>query len=424
MILIKHKYQKMRIFKFGGASVKDAKAVKNVVKILQQEGFENTLVVISAMGKMTNAFEKVVDAYCNSSEKLTERLNFVKEFHQKICEELFDENHQVFSKIETFFDELSLFFKTNSSLNYNLIYDQVVSFGELLSTTIVSNYLNEQNVENTWLDVRKYIKTNANYRDAKVDWDVTEQNISKINKDTLYITQGFLGGNENNTTTLGREGSDYTAGIFAYCLDAKSVTIWKDVDGVLNADPREFDKTTLLKNLSYNEAIEMAFYGASVIHPKTIQPLERKNIPLFVRSFNDVEKQGTCVSDKGSLEKIPCFIVKKNQILISISAKDFSFMMEDNISEVFEKLHKYQLKVNLIQNSAMSFSVCVDDKFGNFDKFCVELNQNFELKTTKNVNLFTIHNFNDKSIEEIQSKGTTIIKQVNGETVQLVVKES
>ncbi len=413
----------MRIFKFGGASVKDAKAVKNVVKILQQEGFENTLVVISAMGKMTNAFEKVVDAYCNSSKKLTERLNFVKEFHQKICEELFDENHQVFSKIETFFDELSLFFKTNSSLNYNLIYDQVVSFGELLSTTIVSNYLNEQNVENTWLDVRKYIKTNANYRDAKVDWDVTEQNISKINKDTLYITQGFLGGNENNTTTLGREGSDYTAGIFAYCLDAKSVTIWKDVDGVLNADPREFDKTTLLKNLSYNEAIEMAFYGASVIHPKTIQPLERKNIPLFVRSFNDVEKQGTCVSDKGSLEKIPCFIVKKNQILISISAKDFSFMMEDNISEVFDKLHKYQLKVNLIQNSAMSFSVCVDDKFGHFDKFCAELNQNFELKTTKNVNLFTIHNFNDNAIEEIQSRGVTIIKQVNSETVQLVINK-
>ncbi len=414
----------MKIFKFGGASVKDANGVKNVVKILQHEGFENTLVVISAMGKMTNAFEKVVDAYCNSSEKLTEHLNFVKEFHQKICKELFEENHQVFSNIEAFFDELSLFFKTNSSSNYNLIYDQVVSFGELLSTTIVSNYLDFSGIKNTWLDVRKYIKTDANYRDAKVDWGVAEQNISKINKDTLYITQGFLGGNENNTTTLGREGSDYTAGIFAYCLDAKSVTIWKDVDGVLNADPREFLHTSLLKNLSYNEAIEMAFYGASVIHPKTIQPLERKNIPLFVRSFNDVEKQGTCVSDKGSLEKIPCFIVKKNQILISISAKDFSFMMEDNISEVFNKLHKYQLKVNLIQNSAMSFSVCVDDKFGNFDKFCVELNQNFELKTTRSVNLFTIHNFNDKSIEEIQSKGMTIIKQVNSETAQLVVKES
>jgi len=240
----------------------------------------------------------------------------------------------------------------------------------------------------------------------------------------LNITQGFLGGGTNKeTTTLGREGSDYTAGVFAYCLDADSVTIWKDVEGVLNADPRVFTETKLLNEISYTEAIEMAFYGASVIHPKTIQPLEKKNIPLFVRSFDDISNKGTCVGrGKKITPEVPCFIVKKNQILVSISAKDFSFMVENNISDVFEKLHKYKLKVNLIQNSAISFSVCIDDKYNLFDTFYDDLKTKFIIKSYKAVTLYTIRHFNDEAINKIRKKGKSIISQINIETAQLVIQ--
>lgn len=417
----------MRIFKFGGASVKDAEGVRNVVNVIQQEGVENTLVVISAMGKMTNAFEDVVKKYYYQDNKLTEAISFVKEYHQTILNDLFDNTTSVFNDVESLFNDLEKFLEKNTSQDYNYIYDQIVCFGELLSTTIVSNYLTSINVKNTWLDVRNYIKTDSNYRDAKVNWELTQDIIQqKIETKNLNITQGFLGGNTNNqTTTLGREGSDYTAGIFAYCLDAKSVTIWKDVDGVLNADPRVFSKTELLQNISYTEAIEMAFYGASVIHPKTIQPLEQLNIPLYVRSFKDLNKTGTCVSSTQGIEPlVPCFIVKKNQILISIAAKDFSFMVEDNISTIFKALHEYKLKVNLIQNSAISFSVCVEDKFNNFAAFCKELQASFNIKTYQNVSLFTIRHFDEKSLEMINKRGKSILKQINTNTAQLVIQET
>ena len=414
----------MKIFKFGGASVKDAEAVKNVVGVLEHEGFENVLVVISAMGKMTNAFEQVSEAYFNKKGNLKESLAVVENFHKNIVTNLFVSDHEIYEKVNHLLAELTGFMMQNKSDNYNYVYDQIVGFGELLSTTIVSAYLTEKGISNHWLDVRNCIKTDANHRDAQVNWEETEAQIkTHVVKNKLNITQGFLGSSATQTTTLGREGSDYTAGIFAYCLDAESVTIWKDVDGVLNADPRVFTDTELLHEISYTEAIEMAFYGASVIHPKTIQPLEQKNIPLFVRSFDNLSNKGTCIGRvRKRRPEIPCFIVKKNQILISISAKDFSFMVESNISYIFEKLDKYKLKVNLIQNSAISFSVCVDDKYNLFDAFYEALKTNFKIKSYKAVTLYTIRHFNQEAVTKISRKGTAIIRQINTETAQLVIQ--
>jgi aspartate kinase len=415
----------MKIFKFGGASVKDAEGVKNVAKIIQSEGNSDTLVVISAMGKITNAFEEVIDAYYHKSEELPSKLTFIDGYHKNIMNALFDKNDTVYQEIDILFGELGWFLARNTSQRYNYVYDQIICFGELLSNKIVSAYLEKLGIHNTWFDVRNYIKTDSNYRDAKVDWKLTEQIIaSKVDTSKLNITQGFLAGNDTeNTTTLGREGSDYTAGIFAYCLNAESVTIWKDVEGVLNADPRVFEKTTLLKQISYEEAIEMAFYGASVIHPKTLQPLQKKEIPLLVRSFINPKEPGTRVSKGVLLEPyIPCFIVKKNQILVSISALDFSFMVENNISFIFQKLHEYQLKVNLIQNSAISFSVCVDNKFHTFDDFYQDLKNEFKMEVQKEVDLFTVRHFDDKAIKTIEEKGASLLTQVNKETLQMVVK--
>lgn len=415
----------MKIFKFGGASVKDAEGVKNVAKIIQSEGNSDTLVVISAMGKITNAFEEVIDAYYHKSEELPSKLNFIDAYHKNIMNALFDKNDAVYQEIDILFGELGWFLARNTSQRYNYVYDQIICFGELLSTKIVSAYLAKLGIHNTWFDVRNYVKTDSNYRDARVDWNLTESIItSKVDTSKLNITQGFLAGNDTeNTTTLGREGSDYTAGIFAYCLNAESVTIWKDVEGVLNADPRVFEETTLLNQISYEEAIEMAFYGASVIHPKTLQPLQKKEIPLLVRSFINPKEPGTRVSKGALLEPyIPCFIVKKNQILVSISALDFSFMVENNISFIFQKLHEYQLKVNLIQNSAISFSVCVDNKFNKFDDFYQDLKNEFKMDVQKEVDLFTVRHFDDKAIKTIEEKGASLLTQVNKETLQMVVK--
>lgn len=414
----------MRVFKFGGASVKDANAVKNVTRVLQHEGTENLLVVISAMGKMTNAFEQIIDNYFYKKDGLQNAIDFVTNYHEEIINDLFEKNHEIYTKVDLLFGELSGFMIQNTSTDYNYVYDQIVGFGELLSTNIVSAYLTTIGVNNQWLDVRDYIKTDTNYRDAKINWELTEKNINEnVNASQLNITQGFLASSANETTTIGREGSDYTAGIFAYCLNAKNVTIWKDVDGVLNADPRVFTETELLNEISYTEAIEMAFYGASVIHPKTIQPLEQKNIPLFVRSFDDISNSGTCVGrGKKITPEVPCFIVKKNQILASISAKDFSFMVENNISDVFKKLHEYKLKVNLIQNSAISFSVCIEDKYNLFDEFYNDLKTNFNIKSYKDVTLYTIRHFNNDALKSIQKKGKSIIRQINTETAQLVIQ--
>ncbi|MDC1374278.1 aspartate kinase [Polaribacter sp.] len=416
----------MKIFKFGGASIKDAEGVKNLVKVVQQHSSENTLVVISAMGKMTNAFEALIDAYFYKQDALQAKRNQVESFHRNMMDELFEKENEIYLQVNTLFEELDWFLNRNTSQRYNYVYDQIICFGELLSTRIVSAYLKTAQIENNWLDVRNYIKTDSNYRDAKVNWTLTQQIITKkVAMHQLNVTQGFLAGNDTeNTTTLGREGSDYTAGIFAYCLNAESVTIWKDVAGVLNADPRVFDETTLLEQISYEEAIEMAFYGASVIHPKTIQPLQNKEIPLYVKSFLNPTAPGTKVSKGAALVPyIPCFIVKKNQVFVSISANDFSFMVENNLSYIFKKLHDYKLKVNLIQNSAISFSICIDNKFGNFDAFFTALKNEFKIEYQKDVDVYTIRHFNTKTKDTITKLGKTLLSQTNKETIQIVLKK-
>ena len=417
----------MKVFKFGGASIKSANAIKNVAKILNSQDLSNCLLVISAMGKMTNAFEKITDAYFNNDqEKLTESIDFTSNFHLKIINNLFAENHVIHQKITVLFGQLLRFLTQNKSRNYDYLYDQIVSYGELLSTTIVSDYLNEIKIYNNWVDVREIIITDAVFRDATVNWQETEKRIkTKIDFSKLTIVQGFIGGDLNgNTTTLGREGSDFTAGIFAYCLDAESLTIWKDVLGVLNADPREFKEVQLLEHISYEETIEMAFYGASVIHPKTIKPIQNKKIPLIVRSFKNLNSPGTKVSEGVTLEPTtPCFIVKKNQVLVSISSLDFSFIVEENISDIFKLFHKYQLKVNLIQNSAISFSVCVDNNLNHFDLFYNEIKNMYKVSFVKNVDLFTVRHFTENSLEGIYKLGTSLVSQINKNTAQIIIQK-
>ncbi len=416
----------MRVFKFGGASVKDADGVKNVVKVLQTVGFDNVLLVISAMGKTTNALELVIKNYFEQSGELPDAIATVKDYHFGILNDLFsNENHQVFASVNLMFADLEYFLKTNKSPNYNFVYDQIVSFGELISTTIVSHYFDFCGIKNNWLDVRNFIKTDNTYRDAVVNWELTQENISKnVQKNILNITQGFLGSDENNfTTTLGREGSDYTAAIFAYCINAESVTIWKDVPGVMNADPRYFENAALLHQISYREAIELAFYGATVIHPKTLQPLQRKEIPLYVKSFLNPELAGTSVSKGADLEPhLSCFIVKKEQLLISLSSLDFSFIMEENISEIFSLLHQYKMKVSLIQNSAISFSVCIEDKFGNFADLKNVLQKKFKVSYNENVSLYTIRHFNENASKIVEENKEILLKQISRETMQIVTK--
>jgi len=416
----------MQVFKFGGASVKDANGVKNLVSVLQKTGHNNTLIVVSAMGKMTNAFEKVVSNYVNNSKELNSCIEEIKSFHFNILKNLFESQEAVLlAKVKTLFEELQLFLKTNKSPNYNFIYDQIVGYGELLSTTIISQYLNHCNIKNTWLDVRPLIKTDSNYRYANVDWTKTQAEIQHAVKDnTLYVTQGFLASNKDNfTTTLAREGSDYTAAIFAYCLNATAVTIWKDVPGVLNADPRYFNETKLLQNISYTEAIELAFYGASVIHPKTLQPLQQKEIPLHVKSFLNPENKGTIVNKtQGITPLMPCFILKQNLVLVSISTLDFSYIVEENISAIFKLLAKYKMKVDVIQNSAISFSVCFENTFNNLDELLLALKANFKVTCEVNVKLFTIRHFNEKAITQIEKDKTILLKQQFKETVQIVTK--
>lgn len=417
----------MKVFKFGGASVKDANSVRNVLNVLQKVGYNETLIVVSAMGKTTNALEVVIEQYRNKDAKLGNTISELRTSHKAILTDLFESKpHSIFDTIDAIFDDLSLLLQRNKSPKYDYIYDQVVSYGEIISTTILSAYFEFKGVANQWIDARNLIKTDSTYRDAKVDWTETQEAINTlIDKKTLTITQGFIGADTNNfTTTLGREGSDYSAGIFAYCLNAESVSIWKDVPGVLNGDPRVFENTKLLNQISYEEAIELAFYGASVIHPKTLQPLQQKEIPLYVKSFINPEGKGTAVSKGQTLEPfIPCFIVKKNQVLISLSSLDFSFIVEENISEVFSLFHKYQIKVDLIQNSAISFSVCVDNKFGHLKELITELKAKFKVSFEENVSLYTIRHFDTEAAEQLEKNKEILLKQLGTETYQIVVKQ-
>lgn len=414
----------MKVFKFGGASIKDPQAIRNVLHVLRTVGFDNSLIIASAMGKTTNALEDVVNAYFKKPEELKNAIQTVKNYHLEIMNDLFEnKTHLVFDKVNVLFGEMEFFLSNNKSPNYNFVYDQIVSYGEILSTTILSYCFNDQDIDNVWIDARNMIKTDTTYRDGMVDWNKTESNIkNQIQSEKLYITQGFIGSDPNHfSVTLGREGSDYSAAIFAYCLNAESVTIWKDVPGVLNADPRYFDDTVLLNHISYHEAIELAFYGASVIHPKTLQPLQRKEIPLYVKSFVNPLLPGTTVSKGASLEPaVSCFIVKKGQLLVSFSSKDFSFIMEHQVSDIFRMFAEQHIKVNVIQNSAISFTVCVEDKFGNFKEMLEDLSNNFKITYNENVSLYTIRHFSDEAAAKVMNNQTVLLQQVNRETMQIV----
>lgn len=412
----------MRVFKFGGASVKDANSIKNLAEVLETTGYENTFLVISAMGKTTNALEEVVWLYFAEGNFIS-KIDEIRNKHTEIADELFAHTEEIHLEITRIFDELKDFLLRNKSPNYDFVYDQVVCFGELISTKIVSAYLNSVQIKNTWLDVRDFIKTDNTYREGKVNWELTESNLNELKSDQVYVTQGFLGSDPNCfTTTLGREGSDYSSAIIAYCLNAESLTIWKDVPGVLNADPRFFEHPVLLKKISYEEAIELAYYGASVIHPKTMQPLRKKHIPFYVKSFLNPKEEGTQIRNGQALEPfIPCYILKKEQTLLTLTTRDFSFISEFKISEIFSRLHKLKIKVNLMQNSAITLSLCIEDKYNQLDFFLEGITPQYEVESEKNVSLYTIRHI--ENMRETFHQGKELLRQIIKNTLQIIVKE-
>ena len=401
--------------------MKDADSVKNVLRVLSIQGFERCLIVVSAIGKTTNALERVVEFYFNKSDYQQE-IAKIKEEHIQIAKGLFDENHHVFGEIKLFFDDIESFLRRNKSPNYNFVYDQVVTCGEMISSKILSVYLSDNEMGNQWLDARGFIKTDTHYREGLVNWEETEKNISQLDKTKTYVTQGFIGSDENNfTVSLGREGSDYSAAIFAYCLDAKDMTIWKDVPGVMTGDPRKFENVELLSNISYEEAIEMAYYGASVIHPKTLQPLKQKSIPFFVKSFINPEKAGTKIGISTENQLLESYILKENQVLMRIATRDFSFIAEDHISFIFRELAKRNIKVSLMQNSAISLALCLEDKFNNVDELEAELEQDFNTEIVKNVSLFTIRNARLENLDKLYEGKNVLLEQITKTTVQMII---
>ena len=421
----------MKVFKFGGASVKDAEAVKNVGEVIKSFK-DDLIVVISAMGKTTNGLEKVVQSYLNKDGETQEYLDTVKEFHLTILNELFeDKAHSIFTEIHNTFVEIEWEIEDEATREYDYIYDQIVSVGEMLSTKIVSAYLNDTGIKNTWQDVRDVIQTDNTHRNAKVDWELTEalaqkEIVKKLESadQTIIITQGFIGSSsELFTTTLGREGSDFSAGILAHCLNAESVTIWKDVPGMLNADPKWFDETTKLDNISYHEAVELAYYGASVIHPKTIKPLHNKDIPLYVKSFVSPDESGTIINQNTKEDsKIPSFIFKMNQVLISISAKDYSFVMEDSLSHIFGIFSDKGVQINLMQNSAISFSVCVDYDTQKTPHLIETLKKDYKILYNDGLELVTIRHYDQQTIDRVTLEKEILVEQKSRHTARFVMK--
>ncbi|MBX3165697.1 MAG: aspartate kinase [Bacteroidetes bacterium] len=420
----------MQVFKFGGASVKDAEAVKNISSILKKYASEPTIVVISAMGKMTNKLEELTNAYFHKAGDTQKILNEIKTFHFSILEKLFpNKNASVYNDIENVFVELAWALEDEPSSTYNYHYDQLVSQGEILSTKIVSAYLNESGVNNKWLDVRGIIQTDNSYREGNVDYELSEtlvnsQLLPLFKNQDIVLTQGFIGGtSENFTTTLGREGSDYTAALLAYFTNAKQVIIWKDVPGVLNADPKYFKNTKKIDELTYHDAIELTYFGASVIHPKTIKPLQNKNIPLYVRSFIQPDEAGTVIKDGDKRIAVTSYIFKTNQILLSIQPKDFSFIAEDNLSVIFNLFSKHHVRINMMQNSAISFSVCVDDDKQKIEPLIQDLQQHFKVLYNNDVQLMTIRNYDQDTIAKLSENKLVLIEQRSRHTVQMVMKD-
>ena len=413
----------MKVFKFGGASIKDISSIKNILKIISTYNEDRLVIVVSAMGKTTNALELVVHNYFNNKENLQASISEVYNFHLEIINNLFERSHPIFSDISKSFEKLNSFIKANKSPSYSFVYDQIVSLGELLSSRIIHHFLLNNNINCSFIDARNCIKTNSKYRGAKVEWDITNKKIKDYISDSkISVTQGFIGSDKNNfTVTLGREGSDYSAAIFAFVLNAESLSIWKDVPGLLNADPKFFKNTKLLNQISYSETIELAFYGASIIHPKTLQPLQKKEIPLLVKSFKNPQSKGTIISKGIDIEPlVPCYIFKQNLILLKLSSLDFSFMVEDNISDIFKELHKFKMKVDVIQNSAISFSVCFFDKYNKIKELIKNLEGKYKIDMHKNVSLFTIRHFDEKSIKKITNKRKLLLEQRTEKTVRLI----
>lgn len=422
----------MKVFKFGGASVKDADSVRNVGNIIRLYPQDKLCIVVSAMGKTTNGLEKVVNAYFEGKTKQSfEALDEIKRYHEDILHDLFpDTTNAIYNDVNNLFVEIEWAIEDAPTGTYDFEYDQIVSVGELISTKIVSAYLNEIQIENRWFDARDLIRTDNTYRAAIVDWNLTgdliRNNVGSYleTNGRVAISQGFIGvTSENFTTTLGREGSDYSAAIFAFSLGAQDMTIWKDVPGMLNADPKWFDDTRKLNHISYREAIELAYYGATVIHPKTIKPLENKNIPLHVKSFLDPKQSGTLinnVTDSDSL--IPSYIFKVNQLLISISAKDFSFIVEHNLSRIFDIFHKHQVPINIMQNSAINFSVSTDYDDRKSPGLIKELQEDFKVYYNEGMELITIRHYDDETIDKVLEDKKLYLEQKTRHTARFVMK--
>lgn len=421
----------MKVFKFGGASVKDAEAVRNVANIIGRYSGQKLGVVISAMGKTTNAMESIVEALWQRDQHLfNERVNERRAFHQEIIGELFDDGALIAKEIDILFDQLIENYDTALPDNYDFEYDQIVSLGEILSTKIVAAYLYHSGYNVQWVDARKLIRTDNRYREAGVDWNKTgalfETNFMPLFEQAdVLITQGFIGHtSEGLTTTLGREGSDYSAGIMAFCCDAESVTIWKDVPGMLNADPKYFDNTVKLDKISFREAIELSYYGASVIHPKTIKPLQNKGISLYVRSFIDPAAEGTVIqSEMDNDHLIPSFIFKLNQVLFSITPKDFSFIVEENLSDIFERLSRAKAKINVMQNSALNFNILLDEDKVDVQKMLDVFSDSYEVKFNGGLELITIRHYDQPTIDRVTEGKDILLEQKTRQTARLIVKQ-
>ena len=422
----------MKVFKFGGASVKNAEAIKNVASIISRYQGEKLAIVVSAMDKTTNKLELVVEA-CKHRDSSTfhELIDEIEEFHRHILNELFSElPFKTSNDIDDLFLRLRQQINEPFPDNYSFAYDQIVSVGELLSSLMLAAYLTEVDHRVSWADARKLIRTNHRFQEGKVDWKKTQELISNLfmplfDQVDIQVTQGFIGHTaEGFTTTLGREGSDYTAGILAYCCDAESVTIWKDVPGMLNADPKYFDDTVLLDQISFKEAIELSYYGASVIHPKTIQPLQNKGIPLYVKSFLNPEAPGTTIQASTARDHlIPSFIIKRNQLLVSLTTRDFSFIAEENLSSIFDELNRLKLTVNLMQNSALNFSFVLDRSKVDIDKLKAAFNENYEVRYNEGLELLTIRHPSDEVIKKLTVNKEILVQQYTRQTARMVLKD-
>ncbi|MCB0639511.1 MAG: aspartate kinase [Lewinella sp.] len=418
----------LKVFKFGGASIKDADAIRNVANILTHFREHPLLIVVSAMGKTTNALEKVVEAHAAQSGEAQAKLDEIKQFHFALCRELLGDQHEVYSHINDLFVAVDWVLEEEPHENYDYMYDQIVSVGELVSSRIVTAFLEARDLPTQWLDARDVILTDDIFREGWVQWEQTLERTDRIVKpmleqDGFVLTQGFIGGTtENFTTTLGREGSDYSAAIFSFCLDAESMTIWKDVPGVLTADPRLFEHVTKLERLSYKEAIEMTYYGAKVIHPKTIKPLQNKSIPMHVKSFINPMEEGTLISSDVEDTYPPMVAVETNQALCHISTRDFSFVAEHHISRMFNLIADMRLQVNMMQNTAISFNVCFNDTDDKVDRFAKLLEDDFKVLIDRGLELITVRHYEPNILESLRRGKVVILEERLPRTVMMVVK--